>query len=1236
MDPLSVTASIIAITQVLGAGWGLYASLKGAREDADKLRHEIESIGDLVTHVADRIELNGDQFALTKLQDALERCHTELEKLKDRLEGRKHLKLFRRLPLSNDEISKAVQCLGNSKSSITLALNIGQTGLLWKIDRRAFLDRIPVVRAALYKSYDDRFESKCLSGTRTKLLSEIAQWADAVQGPPIFWVRGIAGAGKSTISRTVAGNCERKHQLAASFFFKKGEEGRGEAREFFPTLASQLASRFPSMLRNIQQVIEENSQIPYLDLESQFTDLIYKPLSQLQSSQSSLNSTNILIIDALDECDNEADQQAIISLLGRLKEITPVRMRTFLTSRPEQSIEFGFGELSQGIYQDVVLHDSPDNDHDITVFLKNELSKIQRNRFLPPRWPDDNVIQELTQLAAPLFIIAAIFCRFIGDRNRDPRKQVEILLQPHKSTQVPSLGRIYPQILDRLTVDQGSESNTQGILVVDFRELVGTIIILASPLSIISLAFLLSKDREAVYCTLRPLSSVLDIPKDPNVETPVRIFHSSFRDFLLGEDLKNKSQYHQFWINEIEAHKSLASRCIEVMEGNLKQNICNLPDYGIPKSEISRDLGAFLPPGLQYACRHWIDHLIQGGDQLIDDSRMHKFLQQHLLHWLEAMSLIDSMPKAVNMVTAIHSRIKTDVDESIDISKLIRDAERFVRQNQNLINVAPLQLYVSAIMFSPAQSLIRQLWNPKDMIPWVSRLPKVQDGWGAFLQTLEGYMVNVVAFSRDGRLLITAHADGTIWFWSMGSMALCYKIEAHESLVHALVLSHKTGVLVSASRDQTLKMWDATTDVITPLRTFRGHKGAVLDVAYSPDDKALASASTDQTVILWCIDGESRKELCGHEHQVTAVAFAPNGKILASGSKDGTIILWNVDVKKVTGAQFRKLSGHLSWISGIAFSLGGEILASASDDTTVRLWDVDAGIPRRILEARGGSVQSITFSPDSRILALASNNGKITLWDLVEHADSTPLQTLEGHRDSVVSVAFSPNGRILASSSTDRTTTLWDATWKTPVHNRDGHTDQVRAVEFSPDGKTLASASNDRTVILWDVDDGTPQRKLTGHQSWVIAVAFSTCGKLLASASDDRTIRVWTIAPETPPRAPQVLNVRDYEVRAMAFSPNCDVLALASNDQPVRLWSMVANVQLRRLEGHARLVDILGFSPGGEILIAASQDETIWLWESITGELLKTFKLDEMETALSFSDDALKQGNGCSLEAPKD
>ena len=485
----------------------------------------------------------------------------------------------------------------------------------------------------------------CLKDTRTEVLKQIRAWTYGEERSCIFWLNGMAGTGESTIARTISREFSNRGDLGASFFFARGGGDVGHAGMFFTSIAKQLAIARPSVKQIISESVQAQPDIASKSRNDQWTKLIAQPLGMIQADPQ--HPMLVIVVDALDECDNDNDMKGIIAALARAQDVVSVKLRIIVTSRPETPIRLGFKKMPEILHLDLLLHDQPREvvDADICLFLYSEFEETKEIHGLPDDWPSVDVVNQLVHLSAGLFIFAATVCRFIHEYEQSAEDSLKLFLPGNDRDLATAcddldevtgettlfLDSMYSQILER----SGPSTTYKVAQPSPFRETLGAIVALSEPLPIGALARLLCLQESDIHQRLSRLHSVIRVPMAS--DSSIRLFHASFRDYLFD---RRRCGNPAFLVHKEEAHRRLLQQCIHAMESALHRDMCDLQHPGVLVSEVTQSsIDVNIPLHVQYACRHWLDHSDSGRVSLADNGDVHQFLRRYSLYWLEVRAL---------------------------------------------------------------------------------------------------------------------------------------------------------------------------------------------------------------------------------------------------------------------------------------------------------------------------------------------------------------------------------------------------------------------------------------------------------------------------------------------------------------------------------------------------------------------------------------------------------------------
>ncbi|KAG8687050.1 hypothetical protein FRC11_007892 [Ceratobasidium sp. 423] len=1075
----------------------------------------------------------------------------------------------------SDDLTRWYRRIGALFRQLQLDINFSTLEALDEQIADHRLEAMTPVKLAAYNSIISMEINRrgCTEGTRVQVLFTLDNWAQATDMPNIYWMNGMAGTGKTTIAYTFAQRLKGRKLLGASFFCTRTSAECGNVGRIIPTLAYQLARYSTPFRSSLCRVLGNDRDLGSQTITTQFEELIMKPLLEVKDV---VPEGLVVIIDALDECSHKGGTGLILDVLFKYAARLPLKF--FVTSRPEPHIRNNIQTQSEHLRSVFVLHEIESSlvQEDIELYLREELEFMS---------PAHTQIKRLAELSGNLFIYAATAVRYIRadnvfwNSNSTERLAVVLDVSSKSSQKHAEIDDLYATILSSVLCNKSLEKKGKE----QMQTIIWTVVCVCEPLSIETLSALTGiEDSAKTLAMLQPLYSVLYVSDRNNT---VSTLHASFPDYILDQ-----TRSLSFHCDKNANHGRLSQKCFELMESQLRFNICNLPSSFIADKEVEgleKRIKSTISDTLMYACHYWGNHLQNSVPSELLLDLLQDFLSRKLLFWMEVLNLKHTMSIGSGTLTA--ARMWVMLYWGCTKGLLAINSPALKEQGVPLLAVWETGSEVYALSVSPDGT--RLAVGSHDGSITLNDAHKGSAISGPI--KAHSSTVNSLAFSPDGTRYISGSVGPTICIWSVhdGTLIASSQSIGHTGAVYSVAFSSDGQYIVSGSSDCSIRIWDAynCSPVANPLRE---HSHEVNSVAFSPDGRYIAFGSDDHTVqVCNARDGSIAFEPCkGHTALVWAVAYSSDGACIASGSRDCTIRIWNAHDGTLLHGPF---ANHTGAIQSIAFSPNGFYLASASVDQSICVWNIDNGtVLGKPLIGHTAAVKSLTFSQDGSRIFSGSSDGTVRVWGIPNQTTSVPVATtqFEGHFDMVRSVTFSSDGVYIISGSSDHTI----RTWKT----HDGsslanplvkHNAPIDSAVLSPDNAYIAYSSEDRAIRICNAQDGSlvvgPCR---GHTATIRSLAYSSNGSLLVSGSTDHTLRVWHATNGALVGTP--LEGHTGLVYSVAISHSGEYIASGSEDTTMHIWQLQDGEYkaFKRLE-HPCPVQSVSFSPDGTLIASGSE-----------------------------------------------
>jgi len=491
-----------------------------------------------------------------------------------------------------------------------------------------------------------------MEGTRLQILRDIEMWILSPKAQQIFWLAGMAGTGKTAIAQTVC--CQivahAGIMLGGSFFCSRstGSITQRDVRCVVPTLAQLLARQSIDFSKSLATELARDPDILHKTVSVQVKRLLYNPLWALKDSGIPI----VFVIDALDECGgqssadkavNDAQSHLIVSemleALVKFSRSTPqLPVKFLVTSRPETHIR---DTPVSDVTFSTVLHLHTVNkaqvNADIRLYVSTQLSSSHRLRAKFTYSHADM----LAQVCDGLFIVATTALKYTLGAGLDSapsrfKRLINATGDGLNSQAAAPLDRMYGLILeDAVNLNETDVDGLQAML-----QLLASILCARMALSVLTLANLIGVETDEIRARLAHLHSVVYVPEDDG-DSSLRTLHASFGDYLLGRAPDS------IRILSSLGHDVLARGCLCIMARSLHFNVSQSQSSYEPNRVARIDI---IAKYLEYGCFQWVYHVAAATVPSEFDSEIYAIFRLRFLFWLEVVSVLSQIERAIAML----------------------------------------------------------------------------------------------------------------------------------------------------------------------------------------------------------------------------------------------------------------------------------------------------------------------------------------------------------------------------------------------------------------------------------------------------------------------------------------------------------------------------------------------------------------------------------------------------------
>ncbi|KIL84644.1 nacht and wd domain protein [Fusarium avenaceum] len=1015
-----------------------------------------------------------------------------------------------------------------------------------------------------------------------------------------LWIHGDPGKGKTMLLCGIIDELQKDPLNTLSYFFCQASEAKlNNATSVLRGLLYSLVYRYPQLVPYIrtERPAIGSEQFDGLNAWEALSDLL-----ELTLRHPHLHGA-VLLLDALDECVDIDDRRKLLEFFRRVSSSPSHYFKLIVTSRGWQDIRKRIGDEKDGTFMLSLEENAQFVSTAVTAYIDREVQYLAR---VDPYKREPKILMTvknyLLQNAQDTFLWVALVCKELNDPQIEEDDHVSVVLR----LPPPGLDGLYKRMLSQIPSKFYSELCVK---ILEVMSVLKRAITLKELVVILDISHEPNGKLERLETAIRYCGSMLNVQK-----STVYFVHQSAVDFLTDQSL--------------QGFRKIADRHSHVFSGSLRALTSSLSRdmYGLEAPDIHRD-DIKTPEedplaSLKYSCVYWIEHLSDSdfADHLKDNGDAHRFFQEKFLFWIEAMSLLHEIPQATQAIQKLQKLVeRTSSSAEQSVAGFLDDANRFLLFHRRTIEEIPLQLYASALVFSPKQSIVKARFQ-KEAPKWVTVAPGLDPTWSACLQTLEDHEGGVCStvYSHDGQWLVSGSRDLKVKLWHAGTGTCIRTVdgygEEHSPLgqttylarVISTAFSADDGLFISGSSNGVIKIWDRTTG--SCIRQLETQSSEAMAMAFSSDGCTAVSALRDGNIIISKIKDDIPSRIVKYHEPldlikgVVNVALTANGKwAVVAFSLERTINIVNTSTEEM-----RKIPiGDESY--AVAWSADGDWVASGGDHG-VQIREKQTGQLLRETNFKlpeiNPRVQYMSFSAD-KILLAAGSSYDISVWNTTTGALAWRIDHANTRR--INSISFSPDAKQIVLSSYPRTIQLWDLSIVREAAYHDFEC-SANELHFSDKDHFIGECS-DGSMRMW----GNTSEPSTFHGSWSAGMALSQDNQRLAS-SGHNMITVWDVKSvkvilricggaghvsfdehdlqvtscNACTQGGLVFNGGSEGCYELAFRDNCELAA--SFYGLIKIWNTVDGSSVQNLDSGTNSISNMTFSNNGRLLACVVQN----------------------------------------------